>query len=382
MRLPLLLALVTATASAQFTLQPSNSTESFRGIHAVNDQIAWASGTGGTVLRTVDGGEHWLACAIPPDAEKLDFRGVQAFDEKTAIVMSSGKGDASRLYKTTDGCKTWKLVFTNPDKDGFWDALQFLSISNVTNHALAVQYARGILLGDPVNGEFAIFQTGDGGDHWIRRTALKRGKESRCRIDTFAAAQGESLFAASNQSLVSPHPYLFFFVTGGSKARLAYVDHFDLDFSFCHESAKYVDLPLGDGSNSSGSFAVATKGRFAAPLEVMAVGGDYKKPDATEKNAVLLRPRGSVHSLFPHKVEMITPTTPPHGYRSSVAWSEDLKAFLTVGPNGTDVSYDNGSTWKPAGTDPEKSNNWNALSLPFAVGPKGRIGKLDRSAFP
>ena len=40
--------------------------------------------------------------------------------------MSSGKGDLSRLYKTTDGCKTWKLVFaTNPDKEGFWDAIKF-----------------------------------------------------------------------------------------------------------------------------------------------------------------------------------------------------------------------------------------------------------------
>ena len=55
-----------------------------------------------------DGGYLWQGCAIPPGAEKLDFRGIQAFDENTAIVMSSGKGDLSRLYKTTDGCRTWK----------------------------------------------------------------------------------------------------------------------------------------------------------------------------------------------------------------------------------------------------------------------------------
>ena len=39
--------------------------------------------------------------------------------------MSSGPGDQSRLYKTTDGCQTWKLLFTNPDKEGFWDAIKF-----------------------------------------------------------------------------------------------------------------------------------------------------------------------------------------------------------------------------------------------------------------
>ncbi len=90
--------------------------------------MAWASGTNGTVLRTEDGGYLWQACAVPPGAEHLDFRGIQAFDANTAIVMSSGKGDLSRLYKTTDGCQTWKLVFTNPDKDGFWDAIQISRI--------------------------------------------------------------------------------------------------------------------------------------------------------------------------------------------------------------------------------------------------------------
>jgi len=38
--------------------------------------------------------------------------------------MSSGKGHRSRLYKTTDACRTWTLLFTNPDPEGFWDAVQ------------------------------------------------------------------------------------------------------------------------------------------------------------------------------------------------------------------------------------------------------------------
>jgi photosystem II stability/assembly factor-like uncharacterized protein len=50
---------------------------------------------------------------MPADAANLDFRGIQAFDASTAIVMSSGKGDLSRLYKTTDACATWKLQLTS-----------------------------------------------------------------------------------------------------------------------------------------------------------------------------------------------------------------------------------------------------------------------------
>ena len=132
-RLLLLLATVTAAsiAPAQWDLQDAHTTADLRGIHSLGGGVAWASGTNGTVLRTEDAGFVWQLCTIPPGAEKLDFRGIQAFDHNTAIVMSSGKGDLSRLYKTIDGCQTWKLVFTNPDADGFFDGLSFLSMKHL-----------------------------------------------------------------------------------------------------------------------------------------------------------------------------------------------------------------------------------------------------------
>jgi photosystem II stability/assembly factor-like uncharacterized protein len=68
--------------------------------------------------------------------------------------MSSGKGDLSRIYKTTDGCRTWKLLFTNPDKEGFWDAIQFAD----ANHFPADKDF-GMLVGDPVDGKFTTFVT-------------------------------------------------------------------------------------------------------------------------------------------------------------------------------------------------------------------------------
>jgi hypothetical protein len=65
------------------------------------------------------------------------------------------------------------------------------------------------------------------------------------------------------------------------------------------------------------------------------------------------------------------PRKPPHGYRSAVAWDEKDQAWITVGSNGSDISYDDGKTWQWL-----DSGNWNALSLPWAVGPNGQIGKL------
>src|SRR5882757_3718070 len=174
-------ALATKKIQAQWDIEDSNTTASLRGVHNVGGGVAWASGTDGTVLRTEDGGYLWQTCTIPPGAEKLDFRGIQAFDENTAIVMSSGKGDLSRLYKTTDGCQTWKLLFTNPDKEGFWDALQF------------EDKERGWLLGDPVEHHFVLFATFDGGIRWNRVTKPGLAEPEK----------GAGAFAASN-SLILP----------------------------------------------------------------------------------------------------------------------------------------------------------------------------------
>src|SRR6201998_1637063 len=151
----ILSAALPAYYKTQWDIEDSHTTDGLRGIHSVGNGVAWASGTNGTVLRTEDGGYVWQTCAMPPGAEKLDFRGIQGFDASPAIVMSSGKGDLSRLYKTTDGCHSWKLVFTNPDADGFWDAISANS-------------KKVIIIGDPVNGSFVFQASEDGGITWRR----------------------------------------------------------------------------------------------------------------------------------------------------------------------------------------------------------------------
>lgn len=55
--------------------------------------------------------------------------------------------------------------------------------------------------------------------------------------------------------------------------------------------------------------------------------------------------------------------------------SEALNLWITVGTNGSDISRDDGRSWQPL-----DNGNWNALSLPFVVGPHGRIGKLNAEA--
>jgi hypothetical protein len=64
-----------------------------------------------------------------------------------------------------------------------------------------------------------------------------------------------------------------------------------------------------------------------------------------------------------------------------VAYDAATKTWITVGPNGTDISTDDGRNWRalrPGADDAtDADKNWNALSLPFVVGPKGRVGVLE-----
>jgi photosystem II stability/assembly factor-like uncharacterized protein len=102
----------------------SNTTASLHGLSIVNANIVWASGTGGTFVRTTDGGETWQAGTVP-GGEKLDFRDVYAVDAKTAYLMSIGNGNESRIYKTTDTGKTWSLQYSEQNPKAFLDCMAF-----------------------------------------------------------------------------------------------------------------------------------------------------------------------------------------------------------------------------------------------------------------
>ncbi len=387
MRSALVLAALTLCAiaapklKAQWQIQDAHITADLRGIDYVGNGVAWASGTNGTVLRTEDLGFVWQLCAMPPGAEKLDFRGVQAFDNNTAIVMSSGKGDLSRLYKTTDGCQTWKLVFTNPDANGFWDALKF-QLQPSGRLGVPAKHV-GVILGDPVEGKFSEFDTQDDGEHWSKRNDGEAGLPS--------AKDEEGLFAASNSSLIITNGGGEIFVTGGasgSRSRVLseYVKH-DPRVSW-----KYVggDIPFAAG-DSAGAFSIAIASGddqiantapkdkwtlfYVARGTCVAVGGDYKKPANVKDTAA---------STFDSGLHWISADTSPHGYRSAVAYEKQANTWITVGPNGTDISTDDGRNWralKPGlGDAPDADSHWNALSLPFVVGPHGRIGVLREDA--
>jgi len=276
--------------------------------------------------------------------------------------MSSGKGNLSRLYKTTDGCKTWRLLFTNPDKDGFWDAIQF----SQKDHNF------GALLGDPVKNIFVVMLTFTGGDKWEQQT-----------LNATEDMNSESVFAASNSSLLISHPGFRRFCTGGSGGpRVISLgagpsdtgEHtpgkLKWDSGLVAERLKSLKQ-----RPSSGCFSMAEDQRGVT----VSVGGDYMDPEDSSYPA--WTSSQSRNSQADESFEFRLALSFPHGYRSSVAYDSTSRTWITVGPNGTDISRDDGKNWhalKPGSQDqPDADKNWNALSLPFVVGPKGRIGRLN-----
>ncbi len=374
----LLAAAASAPANAQWVIEESHTTASLRGIHNVGGGVAWASGTNGTVLRTEDGGYLWQTCSMPPGAEKLDFRGIQGFDENTAIVMSSGKGDLSRLYKTTDACQTWKLVFTNPDPEGFWDGLKM------------VDSAHGIVFGDPAKAlspvesgyspTFRMRITADHGETWV---PVVDSRVHAVAGSGLWSLPGESFFAASNSSLIISAGQI---LMGTSSGRVVMkplpssfqnaicagaIDPYSKSCGISWNDWTSSPTPIGHATPSSGIFSLASNDRGT----LIAAGGDYTKPEQTTGTLAYTNDNGQ---------HWAAAETPPHGYRSAVVYDLSHKVWIAVGPNGTDVSVDDGKNWralKPGrDDDPGADRAWNALSLPFVVGPKGRIGRLDENA--
>lgn len=344
-RLAICICTLTSLALGQWLGVESSATDAgLRGVHNARNGIIWASGTRGTVLRSEDDGFVWQKCTIPEDARALDFRGVWAWDANHAIVMSSGTGNASRLYETRDGGATWRLLFQNPDPTGFWDGIIFNG-------------NEGVLVGDPVNGRFTVFRTKDLGQHWTRDSNPRLASDPK----------GEGVFAASNSSVTTRQDGpTFVFVTGGASGARFFGLETMLSVSGQNkhesQSSSSLVLPLTSGSESSGAFSI----EFRTSEIGVVVGGDYKQPTQREGTAAFTSDAG-IHWTVSMK--------PPSGFRSAVAWEPKFHCWIAAGPNGSDVSFNDGRSWLPF-----DNGNWNALSLPWVVGRKGRIARLDEQA--
>jgi len=318
----------------RWQIQSSGTDASLRGLCTVSDRVAWASGSGGTIIRTTDGGNTWQGLSSPDEAA-LDFRDIQAFDENTALILSAGQ--PARIYKTTDGGNVWTNTYTDPNTTSFYNAMAFWDEKN------------GIATSDPVEGHFLLIQTTDGGNSW-HRVPPENIPEP---------LEGEAGFASSGTCIAvggETHAYLGL---GGPAARLFH----STDRGWTWSAAS---TPIFSGRPSAGIFSVA----FLDSKNGVIVGGDYQDPDGTEGNAAYTTDAG--------RTWLPADASPPSGFRSCVAHlPETASALLAVGPNGSDLSVDFGKTWTRLDT-----TGYHVASFPktgntgWAAGGQGRIAKI------
>ncbi|MBY0536297.1 MAG: oxidoreductase [Chitinophagaceae bacterium] len=278
--------------SQKITELSSGTTASFRGLHAVSKSIIWASGSAGTIGKSLDGGVSWQWQQIK-GFEKREFRDIHAFDENNALVIAIA--EPAQILRTNDGGKNWQIVFTDSTKGMFLDAVDFFDAKN------------GLVVGDPINGKVYFASTTDAGNTW-----KKLVQENSIQV-----TEGEAFFASSGTNIRMTSPKSFLLVSGG-KASNFYIN-----------TSKTV-LPLKQGAESTGANSIDQH-----KSTLIVVGGDFSNDKDTAAACAVSFDKGSHWNLF----------SLASGYKSCVKYVFG-KTWISSGTSGVDISNDNGKTWK------------------------------------
>ncbi|MDE3173685.1 MAG: hypothetical protein KGN74_11485 [Gemmatimonadota bacterium] len=334
--LALALAAAARPAAAQWTLAPAATRAEFRGLSVVNDTVAWASGTHGTVARTTDGGAAWTLLAVP-GADSLDLRSIVALGPGVAVAAAAGPAERGqgRIFRTGDGGRSWTQVYATRDSGVFFDALAFWDARH------------GIAQSDPVGGTFFLLTTDDGGRTWTRVPPAAIPP----------TLPGEAAFAASGTCLaVWGTRDVWIGTGGGPRARVFHSSDRGRHWSVS-------DTPVHAGSPASGIFAVA----FRDARHGVAVGGDYSRPRLPSVNAAVTDDGGATwHAARGPLVS---------AYLSGLAWDAAARRFVAVGLAGTAVSGDGGESWTMADTLPLNAARFAPGGAGVAAGPRGRLAR-------
>lgn len=311
-------------------LVATGSTQQFRGLAAVSHSVAWLAGTAGTVLRTADGGRHWLNVS-PAGASALEFRDIEAWDSRHAVALTIGNGPDSAVFRTADGGATWQRTFSNDDPNAFYDCMAFFNPRD------------GLAVSDPVNGKFRLIATHDGGQSWSVMSSAGMPP----------ALPGEFGFAASGTCLIASGQDAWIASGGGSSARVFHSRDLGVHWSV-------ASTPVVTGA-TAGIYSLAASGR-----RLEAVGGDFEAPTARVDVAASSPDRGVSWQL----ADVVT-----GGYRSGVAFVSP-HSLVAVGPTGSDFSSDGGRTWTTFDTGYFDTVQRARDGAVWASGHQGRVAVL------
>ncbi len=303
----------------------SGTKASIRGLSVVSDKVVWISGSEGTVGKSTDGGASWKIIKVK-GFEKTDFRDIEAFDAKTAVIMAIA--EPAYILRTSDGGDTWQTVYENNTKGMFLDAMEFWNEQS------------GIVIGDPIDNKVFIARTFDGGKKWQELPPQNYP----------IADSGEAFFSSSGTNVRKLSKAEALFVSGGARSRL-----------FIRDTK--TDLPIVQGKTSTGANSIAVKNKHTFII----VGGDFNAKEETTQNCCITIDGGKT---------FYKPIIGPHGYRSCVEYISN-DTWITCGLNGIDITNDEGKNWtwisKESFHACRKAKKGKAV---YFAGSGGRIAKL------
>jgi photosystem II stability/assembly factor-like uncharacterized protein len=210
------------------------------------------------------------------------------------------------------------------------------------------------VIGDSIDGQFFIMKTDDGGKTWMRIPASALP----------AALPNEGAFAASGTNIASLGSDIWIGTGASTISRVLHSGNRGKTWSV-------AETPI-PATASSGIFSVA----FRDAKHGVVVGGDYRKEAVAVDNLATTSDGGKTWTLV--KEHALS------GFRSVVAYVPHAKTptLIAVGPQGADISTDDGKTWTPLGAEgfhtfsfaPSGSVGWGA-------GNRGKIGRLATEAW-
>lgn len=326
---------VTAYSQKEFQLDTFrlHTDATIRGLSVVNDSIIWLSGSHGYISRSTNGGRTFEVKKIN-GYDSLDFRDIEAFDEKEAVVLNAGS--PAYIFKTNDGGITWKLVYINKQKEIFLNGMDFWN------------QKKGMAFSDPLNGKMFLLRSDDGGNKW-KEVSFK---------DCPQLQSGEAGFAASGTSIRTVGEGYAFIGTGGKAAHLFSSEDYG-------ETWKKFSCPIIKFKETTGIFSIAFKDARTGVV----IGGDYTNDTLSTDNCFLTYSSGKAWR---------PPIKSPAGYRSCVEYISQT-TLLATGITGTDISQDGGLTWKKI----KNSTGFNVVrkakrgTKVFFAGNNGAVGFLE-----
>jgi hypothetical protein len=252
---------------------------------------------------------------------------IRDLDKNEQYIFFMQSNDTSHLLrKDWSGKEDSLLNFTHHGKPVFLDGI-------------SLQDSLGFLIGDPVDGDFALFRTQNFGESW-----------EACPGKVFSH-ENEAAYAASGTTnhIIDGD---FVFISGGETTRFIWSS--DLG-----EKWTSTKIPF-ESCKTCGAYSLAFKNR----KEMVTVGGDYTRPNESANTCYYSIDGGLNWSAAKN---------PPSGYRSCVIFANDV--YYACGTNGIDYSKDNGQNWINLSTENGLSMCTDKRHLYISC-PKGKVLKM------